>query len=100
MESGVLDFYCLQCSQMITWRKEHLTRDDGYYDWQIVPSCGCGKVADPEIQALARAAYDSASVDDVFNTQEAAMERILGPEVHAIITALADDDETNRLHAV
>jgi hypothetical protein len=81
-DNGLLDIYCLDCSEMLSWRREHVIREDGAYTWRIVASCGCGEVDDPEIRARARAAYDAASVNDVFNIQEAAMERILGPELH------------------
>jgi hypothetical protein len=89
MHRGTLNIYCLECSEMFRWRKEHLIRGDGAYDWRIVVLCGCGESADPDLAAAARAAYDSASVDDVFNLQEAAMEKVIGEELQTALNDLA-----------
>lgn len=79
---GTLDLYCLECHQFITWRKEHTIRNDGYYDWRIVVTCGCGELADPKVMAKARAAFDMEVGRLILEGQEEAMERVLGTPFH------------------
>lgn len=79
---GTLNLYCLDCSQMIAWRKEHTIRDDGYYDWRIVCSCGCGEIEDAKVVAMARAACDEEVGRLILEHQEEAMERVLGTPFH------------------
>ena len=87
-ETGILNIYCIECSRMIEWRKEHLVCEDGFYDWRIVAGCGCGEVKDPEIQALARAAYDAASCDDLYRMQEASMETMIGHDLNCALNLM------------
>ena len=91
MCQGTLDLYCLDCHRLLGWRKRQTPREDGYPDWCIEVFCGCGRIRDPELLALARAAYDVTVADAIYAGQEAAMEHVLGPKLHAAFNRIPQE---------
>ena len=75
---GCLNFSCLECHSFIEWRKVPISRPDGWFDWRLDVSCGCGEVTDESVLAIARADYDEALGAELENQHRNYLNSMLG----------------------
>jgi hypothetical protein len=87
--TGTLNLYCLDCHQFVTWQKVEFVRADGYPDWRLEVSCGCGPQGDAELLAMAREAYDQALGVELETQRQNLLDAALGRSGNLYFETLA-----------
>jgi hypothetical protein len=87
--NGIFDIYCLDCHQLLGWRKVEFWREDMHPDWTVEVFCGCGLSTDGDLKRMAMEESKDRCFAELETAQQNALDAALSPSGNDYFATLA-----------